>query len=147
VPGKAGSRALAKATLCLINRERTRRGMSRLRLNSRLSKAARGHSTDMVRRHYFAHTSPTGSTFAERIRSTGYLGSARSWTIGENLVWGTKRQSTPAGALDMWMHSPLHRANILRRAFREVGIGIVLGSPRDLDGPAATYTTDFGTKG
>lgn len=147
MPDEAGTQALAHTTLCLINNERTQRGIPPLHLNARLSRAAAGHSSDMVQRHYFSHTSLSGATFADRIRATGYLGSARSWIIGENLDWGTKHWSSPAGAVEAWMHSPPHRENILRRSFREIGIGVVVGGPRDLGRPVATYTTDFGAKG
>jgi uncharacterized protein YkwD len=45
----------------------------------------------------------------------------------------------------MWMHSPGHRANILSRTFKEIGIGIARGAPESgQGGDAATYTTDFG---
>jgi len=44
-----------------------------------------------------------------------------------------------------WMNSPGHKANILKRAYREVGIGIKLGVPTD-DTVGATYTLDFGAK-
>lgn len=43
------------------------------------------------------------------------------------------------------MSSPTHRANILARRYRNVGIGIVTGAPYATgDSPAATYTADFG---
>jgi uncharacterized protein YkwD len=47
----------------------------------------------------------------------------------------------------MWMNSPGHRANILSASFREVGIGVALGAPRVGDHPAATYATEFGSRG
>ena len=40
------------------------------------------------------------------------------------------------------MASPGHRANILNGRFREIGIGLTLGSPRG--GSGATYATEFG---
>jgi uncharacterized protein YkwD len=43
-----------------------------------------------------------------------------------------------------WMDSPGHRTNILNRRFRDIGIGIVVGTPSGPGG--ATYTTDFGTR-
>ncbi len=89
----------------------------------------------MVRRHYFGH-----GDFAGRIRRAGY----RGWTLGENIAWGSLQWSTPAAIVDMWMHSPGHRANILRPQFREIGIGIAVGAPQRCVGGAATYTTDFG---
>jgi uncharacterized protein YkwD len=146
VPGTASDQALVRTTLCLINAERTTRGIPALRLNARLSQAAVGHSSDMVTHHYFSHTTPSGRTFVDRIRRAGYLGRARSWTIGENIDWGTEHFSTPSGALYSWMHSPPHRANVLRRSFREIGIGIVPDGPRIHGVPVATYTTDFGAK-
>jgi uncharacterized protein YkwD len=44
------------------------------------------------------------------------------------------------------MKSPGHRANILQRSFREIGIGIESGLPVRLSAAqsGATYTTDFG---
>jgi uncharacterized protein YkwD len=147
VPGNAGTQALAHSTLCLINAERAHRGLQRLHLNTRLSQAATRHSSDMVRQHYFAHTSPAGRTMVDRVRVTGYLRAARSWTLGENIEWGTIGLSSPAAALKAWMHSPGHKANILHASFRQIGIGVVFGGPRVLGRPAATYTTDFGVTG
>jgi uncharacterized protein YkwD len=149
--GEAGEVQITRATLCLLNRERSRRGLPRLRLNDRLSTAADRHSRDMVRRRYFSHDSLGGGSFVDRIRRTGYLSSARSWTVGENLAWGTGNRGTPEQILSAWMRSPGHRANILSGRFREVGIGVSEGVPVDL-GPlrlglgAATYTTDFGAR-
>ena len=42
------------------------------------------------------------------------------------------------------MNSPGHRANILKPAYREIGIGIVAGNPARTDGAGATYATTFG---
>ena len=65
--------------------------------------------------------------------------------LGENLEWGTGALATPRGALESWMKSPGHRANILRRSFRELGVGVVLGVPVG-DTAGATYTVDFGVR-
>jgi hypothetical protein len=36
---------------------------------------------------------------------------------------------------------------MLDRHFRDIGIGIAIGAPEDVAGtPAATYTTEFGTR-
>ena len=51
MPNEAGTQALVHSTLCLLNNERTQRGMPPLRLNARLSRAAIAHSSDMVQRH------------------------------------------------------------------------------------------------
>jgi uncharacterized protein YkwD len=100
----------------------------------------------MVANQYFSHTTPSDVTPSDRVRATGYLGTAPSWVIGENLYWGNLGFS-PQDAVDAWMHSPHHKENIMCSQYREIGIGIVAGAPRGSGGPAATYTTDFGAKG
>jgi uncharacterized protein YkwD len=147
-PGDASQRALRMATRCLLNKKRRAHGMWRLRGNGRLHRAAGRHTVDMARRGYFSHTSISGASFLDRIRRTGYLQSARSWTVGENIAWGTGELSSPRAIVRAWMRSPAHRANILNRRFREIGIGISFGAPvRTSAHPAATYTTDFGKRG
>jgi uncharacterized protein YkwD len=146
-PAKAAKRTMVRATLCVLNAVRERHGLRPLELNKRLSKAARRHARDMARRNYFAHDSLGGGSFVDRIRRTGYLRGARSWTVGENLAWGTFESSAPRAITRMWMHSPGHRANILSSSFREVGIGLAYGAPvAGGGGAAATYATDFGSK-
>jgi uncharacterized protein YkwD len=142
--GATSKRALVRATLCVLNVERKKRGLRPLRLNRKLAAAARGHSGAMASRHFFSHNSLNGSSFLDRIRRTGYLRGARSWNVGENIAWGTGRLGTPRAIGRAWMNSPGHRANILSRSFRAIGIGIAAGSPSG--GAGATYTTDFGRR-
>ncbi|HLM09498.1 MAG TPA: CAP domain-containing protein [Thermoleophilaceae bacterium] len=147
-PSDAGKRRVVRATLCVLNAERARRGLRSLRLDRRLSRAARRHATDMVGKGYFSHDSLDGSTFLERIRRTGYLDDTRAWRAGENIAWGSGSRSTPRAIARAWMDSPGHRANILSRSFRDIGIAVVSGAPAaGIDGPAGTYATDFGSRG
>ena len=141
----AGKRALVHATLCVLNVERRKRGLRPLRLNRKLSRAARGHSSAMASRHFFSHDSLAGGSFVDRIRRTGYLRGARSWNVGENIAWGYGSLGTPRAIGRAWMNSPGHRANILSGSFRAIGIGIAAGTPSG--GGGATYTTDFGRRG
>ena len=133
--GLASARA---ATLCLLNAERAARGLAPLRGNSRLARAAQGHSDDMVGRRYFAH-----GNFGARIARTGWGRHRRSYTIGENLGYGTGGGATPRAVVAAWMQSSGHRANILQRRFHAIGIGIASGTPGGDAG--ATYSTDFGS--
>jgi uncharacterized protein YkwD len=143
----ATKREIVRATLCEINRERAQRGMHRLALNKRLSRAARRHARDMARRNYFSHDTLGGGSFIDRIRRTGYLRNASRWIVGENLAWGSKGYSRPAAIMRMWMNSPGHRANILNGSFREIGIGVAYNAPVRGEGPpAGTYATDFGVR-
>lgn len=145
-PTQSSRATVSRATLCLINAERRKHGLTPLRSDPRLSKAAREHSRDMVRRRYFAHTTPEGLGFAQRIGHTGYLRASRQWLVGENIAWGWHRRDTPAEVVRAWMQSPPHREEILRRSFRDVGIGVVAGVPRPLPRGGGTYTADFGVK-
>jgi uncharacterized protein YkwD len=141
---KAGKRALVRATLCVLNAERARHRMRPLRLNHKLSRAAQRHSRAMARHRFFSHTSLSGASFVDRIRSTGYLSGANGWYVGENIAYGSGDRSSPRSIGIAWMKSPPHRANILSSSFREVGIGLASGTPVGVDG--ATYTTDFGQR-
>ena len=138
--------ARPSATLCLINAQRREHGLGALRLNPRLSKAARAHSRDMVARRYFSHTTPDGVGFEQRIRESGYMRASRHWLVGENIAWGWRRRSSARKIVRAWMHSPPHREEILRPSFRDVGIGVVSGVPKPLPAGGATYTVDFGVR-
>ena len=140
----AGNDAVVRAAiLCLHNQIRAQRGLPLLKENGRLRKAAVRHSTDMVNRGFFEHTTPNGVSMTDRIMASRYIPRNAGWAIGENLAWGTGRLATPREVMRAWMESPGHRANVVKRAYREVGIGVVTGTPSA--GPAgATYTADFG---
>jgi uncharacterized protein YkwD len=141
---QVSKRTLVRATLCVLNAERARHNLRPLRLNRKLSRAARRHSRAMARRRFFSHNSLNGASFVDRIRGTGYLSGARSWSIGENIAYGSGQRSSPRSIGSAWMNSAPHRANILSRSFREIGIGLAYGIPTG--GNGATYTTDFGRR-
>jgi uncharacterized protein YkwD len=133
------------AVLCLHNQIRASKGLPALKENSKLRNAAVGHSADMVEEGFFDHTDPDGDTFVDRILAAKYAKQTDGWTLGENLAWGTGDLSTPAGVMNAWMSSAGHKANILKRSYREIGIGVRLGVPSDA-GVGATFTADFGAK-
>jgi uncharacterized protein YkwD len=130
---------------CLINDERSSYGLQPVTANGDLRQAALSHSNEMINQGYFEHTSPSGLTFMDRIESTGYMQGARTWTVGENLVWGTGPLSTPQALVTAWMNSPPHRENLLRPAFREIGLAALAGTPvsrNDLTG--VTVSSEYG---
>jgi uncharacterized protein YkwD len=148
LPGQVSAARLRAATLCLMNAERGARGRERLRLEPALDRAAGSYARQMVRERFFDHTSPGGSTMLSRIRSTRYLQDVVSWSVGENLAWGSGTLATPRATVRAWMHSADHRANLLDPHFRDVGVGIAEGAPEALGPgePGATYVTDFGRR-
>ena len=138
--------ALANAALCLVNQERTSRGLKPLKSNRRLANAAGGHARDMVARGYFSHDSMNGGTFVDRIRKAGYVPARVVPSLGEDLAWGSGPLGTPREIVKGWMESPPHRANILSRKFRDAGLGVAFGDPgAGEDG--VTYALDFGSGG
>jgi uncharacterized protein YkwD len=142
----AHNSALKKSLLDLVNQRRASHGLRALRRSSALDKAARWQSRDMVSRGYFGHERRGGPSLPQRVRRTGYLSGARGWDLGENLALGEGVQS--AGAIvAAWMASPIHREEILYRRYRQIGIGLVDGSPYGRgQSNSVTITTDFGAR-
>lgn len=103
-----------------VNQERISTGLRSLVQNEQLQTAAQDHANDMARNSYFAHTSPTGVLFQNRLDSAGYAyqyageNLAVEFTITSNLVKG-------------WMDSPLHRQNILSPNYTETGVAVQEG--------------------
>jgi uncharacterized protein YkwD/uncharacterized membrane protein required for colicin V production len=110
--------------LDLLNRERTSRGLKPLKLNTRARAVARAYSTDMFARGYFSHISLEGKNPFDRMKAAGITFDA----AGENLALAPTLQLAHQGL----MNSPGHRANILNRSYRTVGIGIIDGGPYGL---------------
>jgi uncharacterized protein YkwD len=147
VPTRATVDEAQDAVLCLVNRERERRGKRPLRDTAALSSAAARHSRDMVARRYFDHTSPDGRDVVDRVMATHWAARRSAWRLGENIAWGAGEYATPRRIVAMWMGSSGHRANILDGRFREAGAGVAAGAPRRTRGRSGTYTMDFGTRG
>ncbi len=145
MPALLTSEARQATTLCVLNAERTTRGLVALRIDRRLTRSALAHSRDMVENGYFAHESRSGASFDARISRTGWMRGRSRWGVGENLAWGSLTRAPARAIVSEWMKSASHRRNILEPRFRTVGIGIVDGAPRAGIADAATYTTDFGT--
>jgi uncharacterized protein YkwD len=134
--GRIELKANEKRALQLHNRAREQRELKRLCVHPKLQKAARAHSATMIKKDRFFH----GSVGA-RLERHGY-----KWkTYGENVAGGSKRLGTPESIFERWMKSRTHRPNILKRGFREVGIGTATGTFKGTKG-YTMYTADFGTR-
>ena len=105
----------------LINNQRTQNGLSALKIDSEVQKVARIKAQDMVNNNYFSHTSPTYGSPFDMLKS--YKVSYN--TAGENIAGN----SSNSGAVNAWMNSSGHRANILNKSFNYTGIGVV-NSPK-----------------
>lgn len=143
VPVRGGEALARRATLCLLNRERLRRGRRVVHSDRRLRVAARRHARAMVTGSWFAHTGPDGIDLVDRIRLVKWPADGGAWQLGENLGEGIGTMATPRGMVRAWMDSSAHRANVLERRFDRLGLAIVVGTPGDRT-VGATYTTVFG---
>lgn len=140
--------ALESQLLGQINTTRAQHGLRALRMSPRLTAAAAQHSASMAQKGYFSHDSANGGSFFKRIASFYSYRGYSSWSAGENLLWSSPDIS-PAGALRLWMNSPEHRANLLNRSWREMGLSAVhaLNAPGVYGGDEVTIVTaDFGVR-
>lgn len=110
----------ASTVISLTNAARVEGGLDQLTNNSLLASAAQAKANDMLAKQYFAHNTPSGETPWTFIKATGYS----YVTAGENLAIDFAEAESVQSA---WMNSPGHRANIMNKAFQEIGIGISKG--------------------
>jgi len=105
----------------LVNAERRANGLPVVRASAKLSQVAHAHACDNAAHSSYSHVGSDGSDLSQRLRRGGY----RIRIAAENTGWGF---DTPERAMNFWMNSPHHRANILLKGITEIGIGLVDGS-------------------
>jgi len=145
-PWVGGLPLARRATLCLINRERSRRGLKPVHTDRLLKRAASAFATRMVADGFFAHVGPDGVSLVDRVQKVGWPSRPGDWRLGENLGYGSGVLATPKAIVRAWMESTGHRENLLDKGFDRIGLAIALGTPGDkADG--ATFATDYGQVG
>ena len=118
----ADTHSSLEAMYCGINVVRRTFGLGPVRGNRPLNRSSL-LKADAVRHCGFSHT-PCGMSFTRTFARAGYL-PARSYA--ENLAWGQGELASPVHTLSMWLSSPPHRANLLARRWRDLGIAIERG--------------------
>lgn len=110
-----------KEVFNLINKQRTNNGLQVLNIDEEVQRVARIKAEDMVTNNYFSHQSPTYGSPFDMLKSfkISYK------TAGENIA----ANSSNSGAVNAWMNSSGHKANILSSSFNYTGIGVV-SSPK-----------------
>lgn len=103
-----------------VNAQRSQAGLSSLSANAELARAAQTLACDNARRNQLSHTGADGSTLGSRLRAVGY----RFAAANENVTLG---HSSASGAVQAWMGSGVHRANILDSGTRQFGGGVATG--------------------
>ncbi len=116
-----------------VNDVRAAHDLRPLQVDTTLVRAAQDYSTLMLRRDVFTH-----GALGPRLASYG----ARGPLFGENLAWGIGRKATARSIVSSWLASPGHRANLLRPAWKRIGIGSRTGEFLGYTG-ATVVTADF----
>jgi uncharacterized protein YkwD len=120
------------AVVCLINQQRTDRGLPPLSVSQKLDTVAQRWSKSMVAHGQFSH-----ARFVSRIDAVHY-----DWQVAEeNIATG---YPTPSQTVAAWMASPDHCRNLLDPAVRNVGTGERPAPVRGWATGPATWTQDFG---
>lgn len=105
----------------LINSQRNKAGLASLKIDDELQNVARIKAQDMVDNNYFSHNSPVYGSPFNMIKSFGITYKS----AGENIAGN----SSNSGAVNAWMNSSGHKANILNSNYNYTGIGVV-SSPK-----------------
>lgn len=106
-----------------------------LQWNGKLARAALAHSSELAMHHYFSHQERDGSQPGDRATRSGY-----AWTrIGENIASG---QRSASEAVQSWLGSPGHCANIMNPAFTELGAAYAINP--DTVNRTPYWTQEFG---
>ena len=84
----------------------------------------------MLKNNYFSHEDASGCSSSCRLTNSGY-----DWsTSGENIYvmsgYLIAVDKAVGMAVESWLSSPGHRANILNAAFTEEGIGIAFSGTK-----------------
>lgn len=109
-----------KEVFNLINEQRTKNGLSALKIDDEVVNVARVKAKDLVENNYFAHESPTYGTPFQMLKNFGISYK----TAGENIAGNSSNEK----AVEAWMNSSGHRENILNSNYNYTGIGVVSSS-------------------
>jgi uncharacterized protein YkwD len=146
-PSRSNLAAVTDATLCVVNGVRRSHHLKPFRMNAALRSIASGQSNAMLIGGYFGDDGLSGRTPLQRVAASSYGRHSRRLSVSQNIAWGQAGQSTPIAIVRAWMASPPHRRILLAPGYRDVGIGVSLGTPRRSSRlRGATYTLDLATR-
>lgn len=97
-----------------VNKIRTDAGLSALVWNSDLVPSTNVRASEASQ--LFSHTRPNGSDW---------------WTVNSKLMYGenlARGYSSANSAVEAWMNSPTHKANIMKADYKTIAIAITMGN-------------------
>lgn len=119
------STEIEKRAFELTNAAREKQGLISLAWDANLCQMARRHSESMARLGFFSHETPDGLRMRDRAPAFGIL---HFQILGENIAYNLGRHDPAGFAVEEWLLSPGHRANILRTEFRQSAIGVFIAT-------------------
>jgi uncharacterized protein YkwD len=102
------------------NSERTKNGLAPFVWDADFCRMARQHSEELARLGYFSHADRNGLRLRERARAVGIT---HYTVLGENIAYNLGYDDPGAFAVERWMLSAGHRANILYTGFKAMAVG------------------------
>jgi uncharacterized protein YkwD len=114
----AGASGIESEVIAWINAERAKKGLSKLKTNAALDKAAEAHACDIAKRGTLDHTGANGSNVKQRAKAKGYA----SGLIIENIFKSGK--TSAAAPTAYWRKSAGHWTNIINPAIQDVGMAV-----------------------
>jgi uncharacterized protein YkwD len=119
-PSLAEANEIERRAFEQTNAVRIKNGLPALEWDADVCRMARVHSENMSRLNFFAHVTPNGLRLRDRARAVGIV----TYTVlGENIAYNQGYEDPGAFAVERWMASAKHRANILSDEFRAMAIG------------------------
>jgi uncharacterized protein YkwD len=113
-------RAIEQQIYVLVNEERRKHGAVELSWDDQLASEARHHSFNMVARWFFAHDDPVRGDLGKRLRGDKIL-----WHFCAENIFSEQGYPDPArAAVEGWLKSPGHRANMLSPRLLRTGVGV-----------------------
>lgn len=128
--------ALRKAMMCRINHLRRNRGRTPVGRRMSLQRVAQRHTKVMVRTGCLRHRCGNEAPLKRRLRRSGYLDGAKRWRFAQN----TGCAVTARAMVNKWRQSRFHRKNMLRPAFKHIGVGAI---PRASHGSCPERSATF----
>ncbi|MBA2704362.1 MAG: CAP domain-containing protein [Blastocatellia bacterium] len=120
LPAIGDASTIERTAFDKTNEARVQNGLQPLAWDPLLCRMARMHSEDMAQRGYFAHETPEGLEPKDRGRALGIL---HFRVLAENIAYNKGFADPGAFAVERWMTSGGHRANILYIGFQASAIG------------------------
>jgi uncharacterized protein YkwD len=137
----ASAFAQSRSVRCLVNWARRQARVASLHPSRELRRAAVLKGRGVAACRQLSH-SPCNTDVTAAVRQSGYPFA----TFGENLFAGMERQVSAHDVVSAWLHSPPHRANMLRAGFRDLGLAGVPAQGLFGEGTAVVWVAAFGAR-